>query len=593
MIQRLVKFFLGSELQNRFMLFFIILASFPILVLGGMSIYLINLSHRQDVANLENQLLEQKAEEISKFIGGAAGIIELKLGITQTEEVETKNAPWQELLIDGILASHQAFEEVAFVDLQGQERARRSKIHTDFDLMNVQHLSYFKEAVSGKTYLSDVYYTSRGPIMLIAAPVRVEDSVIQVLYARLNLSSVVRSIELGRLGTSGYLLLLDRNKVLIASPRLKENIGSGVSLVKVSRFADFTQNEFFEDNRYTSIFGGIPVIGITKFIPEYGWTLVVEWPISDADAVISDVRNQVINLTLFSILAVLLLAPIFARRLLQPIRALEEGAEEIEKGNFEKRVEIKTQDELEELGEAFNKMAGGLRRLQELRNEFVFIAAHELRSPVTALKGYVSLISEEMGSGMSENVRHYIDVITKSNERLVKLINDILEIARSEAGRLKIEVSEVKIVDEIRQIMAEAKALADPKKIILSYAEGQEYIVQADSGKLKEVAMNFVSNAIKYNREGGWVKVYHEVEGSNLITHVEDNGLGMSEDDQKHMFEKFFRANSGAVKTIQGTGLGLFITKELIEKMGGKIWFLSREGRGTRFSFSLPLVKHE
>lgn len=588
MFKKLFLYFLGSELQNRFMLFFIILASFPILILGSMSIYLIDLSHRHDVANLENQLLEQKSEEIRKFLGEVLGIIQLKLGVTQTGEVETGGKLWQEILIDGILASHSGFEEVAFADLQGRERARRSKIVTEPELTNIEHLPYFKEAVSGRVYISDVYYTTKGPVIIIASPVWLEKSVIQVLSARLNLSSIVRSIELGRLGTSGYIFLLDRNKVLVATPRLREGIHTGVSLLGVSRFNDLGQRNVSEEDRYTSIFSGVPVVGSLKFIPEYKWTLFAEWPTADADALIADVRSQVINLSLFSILAVLLLAPIFTRRLLQPIRALKDGTEEIEKGNFEKQVQIKTKDELEDLGAAFNKMASGLKRLQELKNEFVFIAAHELRSPVTAMRGYVSLIVEEMGGGMSDSVKHYLDVVTKSNERLVKLINDILEIARSEAGRLKIEVAEVKIGDEIRQIMAEAKGLADPKKISLSYESEKDHTVKADSGKVKEIVMNFVSNAIKYNREGGWVRVYHEVEGKNLVTHVEDNGLGMSEDDQKHMFEKFFRANSGAIKTIQGTGLGLFITKELIEKMGGKVWFLSREGRGTRFSFSLP-----
>lgn len=99
-----------------------------------------------------------------------------------------------------------------------------------------------------------------------------------------------------------------------------------------------------------------------------------------------------------------------------------------------------------------------------------------------------------------------------------------------------------------------------------------------------------VSNAIKYNRENGWVKISHEFEPGFVITHVEDNGIGMTAEDQKRMFEKFFRADSARVQQITGTGLGLFITKELIEKMGGTIHVQSEEGKGSRFSFKLPVA---
>jgi len=112
----------------------------------------------------------------------------------------------------------------------------------------------------------------------------------------------------------------------------------------------------------------------------------------------------------------------------------------------------------------------------------------------------------------------------------------------------------------------------------------------ADPAKLKEVITNFVSNGIKYNNEGGWVKVSHEINDKEVITHFEDNGFGISEKEQKQLFQKFFRADIGRIKSIEGTGLGLFITKELVEKMEGRVWFKSQEGKGTTFSFSLKKV---
>jgi len=316
---------------------------------------------------------------------------------------------------------------------------------------------------------------------------------------------------------------------------------------------------------------------------------LVEWPLEDADSLIRDVRGQIVMFALFVIVAVVLLAPLFARRLLMPIRALEEGAAAIEHGDFARKVDIRTRDEMEELGSAFNRMAEGLKRLQELKNEFVFIAAHELRAPVTAIRGYLSMVFEGSAGPISKKMKEYLEPVEQAAGRLARLVDDILEIARSEAGRIKIQVFALDIRESVRTVLTEAEALALPKKITLSYDRPKDILlVLADTVRIREVLMNFVSNAIKYNNEGGWVKIYHEYEEGRIATHVEDNGLGMSKEDQEHLFQKFFRASSAKTQMIEGTGLGLFITKELVEKMGGTVWFRSEEGKGTRFSFGLP-----
>jgi len=172
-----------------------------------------------------------------------------------------------------------------------------------------------------------------------------------------------------------------------------------------------------------------------------------------------------------------------------------------------------------------------------------------------------------------------------ANDRLIQLVNDLLEIARSEAGRLKIAVSPCDVRESIAAILTEVRPLADQRKIVLTYRELEGLPqIMADPGRVKEVIMNLVSNAIKYNREGGSVEVYHEVAGRRVIIHVEDTGMGISEAEQKRVFEKFFRSESAKVGEIEGTGLGLFITKEIVEKMGGEVWFISEEGKGSRFS---------
>lgn len=586
---RFFKFIAGSRLRNKFAVFFIVLAVSPLLILGSLTLYLIDISHRQDVSNLGLQLIDQKIEEVEKFFADTLGILELRVGFTQKSDIELSQ---QNFLLEGLLEENRSFDEVSFINLTGKETAKKFRSGGEIELIDVSLLGKFKTSVSGEDYIGSVYYTLSGPRITLSAPVKNRnDDIIQVLSAEVNLGEISRAVELARLGSSGYIILVDKNGDLIASR--EKGLSVGANLSGIDRIKSVLSGQIFDalgqKDRYFSFMNARPVVGAAKRVPKIGWGALVEWPLSDADALIKDVRNQVLTLTLISVLAVLFLAPIFALRLLRPIHDLETGAAEVEKGNFEHKVEITTKDELEDLGTAFNKMLQGLKRLQELKNEFVFIAAHELRAPVTAVKGYVSMLLEGDAGALPSKAIEFLKPVNQANERLIGLVNDILEIARSEAGRLKIEVSATDIGPLIKATVLELKPLADEKKIGLVYEEFQKpAIALTDNDRFKEILTNLISNAVKYNHEKGWVKVANEAGDNSIITHVEDNGFGMSEEDQKHIFEKFFRAETGKVKEITGTGLGLFITKELVEKMGGRIWFQSNPGHGSKFSFSLP-----
>jgi signal transduction histidine kinase len=585
-----------SNLQNRLLLFFIIFATLPVLLLGGLTLYLMDLSHRRDVSSLELQLIDQKIEEIEKFFSDTLGILELRVGFHQKSEIELSQ---QKFLLNGLLEENRAFEEVSFINLEGKETSKKGRAElpesVSIELQDVSGLQKFMVAKNGENFQGDVYYTLSGPFVNLAAPVRNRNNeIIQILSAEVNLSQIVRSIETSSLGFSGWLVLVDKDGALIAQ-RSGSDVFRGQVLLGFSRIKRVLEGGLLdglsEEDRYKSFFGRVPVVGAGKKISGIGWALLAEWPLEDADALIREVRGKLMTFALIALVAVTVLAPLFARRLLEPIRELEAGTAEIEKGNFEKRLQIKTKDELEELGAAFNRMAQGLKRLQELKNEFTFIAAHELRAPITAITGYLSMILEGSAGAISDKLKEFLQPIQQANDRLVRLVDDILEIARSEAGRITIEVFAVDIREVIKITLQELQPMADEKKVTLSYKGPQNLLlVLADPARLREVMANFITNGIKYNNPGGFVKIYHEIQENKVVTQVEDNGLGIPEKEQEHVFEKFFRSEIGKEKTIQGTGLGLFITKELVLKMGGKIWFRSQEGRGTCFSFSLPRI---
>ena len=234
-------------------------------------------------------------------------------------------------------------------------------------------------------------------------------------------------------------------------------------------------------------------------------------------------------------------------------------------------------------------MAQGLKRLHELRNEFVFIAAHELRAPTTVIKGYISMILEGDTGVITHKTKGFLQEADKANQQLLQLVSDLLEIARSEAQRIEIKVTPIDLEESVASVLSEIQSLTGEKHISVLYNRSRDsHTVLADTTRVKEIMMNLVTNAIKYNRKEGTITVTHEVRDREIITHVQDTGFGMPAREQNKIFEKFYRTTTARKSGEQGTGLGLFITKELIERMGGKIWFQSKEGEGSIFSFSLP-----
>lgn len=581
-----------SKIRTKFLLFIIVLAVVPVLVLGTLTFWALFSYHQYNVSELETQLIDQKIKEIEKFFSGTMGILEIKVGFTQKSDIELSQ---QLFLLDGLLAENSAFQEVSFINLDGKETAKKARTDVELELFDVSRLEKFKQVSQGKNYISDVYYTLSGPFITLAAPVyNRNNEIIQFISSEVSLSQIRDLVKSAVLGSSGYLLLLDSNGFL-AAQGLSNNIGIGTSLDFMDRVRRILAGQTLDGlnvrDRYQSFASNLPVVGAGKKIQELNWVLLVEWPVAEADLIIKQVRNQVILFTLFGVLAVLVLTPFFAQHLASPVRKLQVGVKEIEKGNFEHYVEIKTKDELEELGSAFNEMAKGLKRLQELKDEFVFIAAHELRAPVTVIRGYISMLLEGEGGELSKEAKEMLIPVMKSGDGLNRLVDDLLQVARSEAGRIEIKVMPCDIKEVIKNTADGLSLLAREKSIILIY-EPQDGLpkVLADQDKLAEVMKNLIDNAIKYTVGSGRVVIYHEIKDNILITSVKDTGIGIPKEKQEKLFQKFFRVKTQETQDIQGTGLGLWLVKQLIEKMNGKIWVVSEQGKGSIFSFSLPLA---
>lgn len=228
-----------------------------------------------------------------------------------------------------------------------------------------------------------------------------------------------------------------------------------------------------------------------------------------------------------------------------------------------------------------------LKHLDKLKDEFVFIAAHELKNPVTAIRGYLYMLQKQMYGGIPAKLKEPIEQLNTSNQQLVQLVNDLLQIARAEAKTITIRTEPVNLCQVVDETIASLKPLAQQKKLALVHDCQEEQRVMADANRLTEILNNLISNSIKYS-DKGTIRVSHSVEQTQVVTHVADQGVGIDKEDQEKIFTRFFRSAEEKVKGIPGTGLGLFIVKQLVDKMKGEIWFTSEKGQGTVFSFSLP-----
>lgn len=247
----------------------------------------------------------------------------------------------------------------------------------------------------------------------------------------------------------------------------------------------------------------------------------------------------------------------------------------------------------EKLVETRMREAEQAKELLRLKDQFVFIAAHELRTPATAIKWNLELLgSGDNSKQLSSQGQQILGRLQQSNERLLTLVQDILGVARIEGKTIKVALSPVSPKEVAQSSIQETESEAHKMDVkITEDISASLPRVAADPVRFKEVFINLLTNGIKFNKRGGSVTLSAKQDDNSVVVSVSDTGMGFSEEDKKHAFEKFWRAEDVKAKGVEGTGLGLFIIKNLLDLMNGEIWFESELGKGTTFYIRLPVYE--
>jgi signal transduction histidine kinase len=443
-----------------------------------------------------------------------------------------------------------------------------------------------------------------------------------VIVADVDLRSVLEALDRARIGTAGYAYAVDSNGELIAHPdpnlvlrhtsfanlpqvraALAEGAAAPAGVVTTGRDRD-----------------GKEVLSAFQRVTPPGWWVFVEEPLSEAFAPIESAIWRTVLLLIVFLLVALVTSVLLARNLVRPIESIQAAAANIGSGALNQRIEISSRDELGALAAEFNRMAARLQafyaglekqvqeRTQELatalaeldeksreleaasrhKSEFLANMSHELRTPLNAISGFSQVLRKQLFGEINEKQAEYLDDILGSARHLLSLIDDVLDLSKVEAGQIDLQVAPFSLPEALERgvVIVRERAMKGGVQVSLSSDPGVDTVI-GDERRIIQVIFNLLSNAVKFTPAGGTIDVASTRLDGEVRVSVSDSGLGIAPEDQDRIFEEFQQADAGKEQR-EGTGLGLALSKRLVELHGGRIWVDSELGKGSTFVFTLP-----
>jgi signal transduction histidine kinase len=292
---------------------------------------------------------------------------------------------------------------------------------------------------------------------------------------------------------------------------------------------------------------------------------------------------------LMSLFAAILASLFFISTLMKPVTRIRDMASRIARGDLTSRVNYASNDELGDLSKTINAMAEELKKLEQARSEFLGNVSHELKTPLTIIKGFaLTLLSEP---GIPKEWTRSLELINRESDRLTALVEEILELTRLRSGRLALRLVPCDVEELLASVHCQMLPRAEKLGVALELDMERDLpTITADPDRLKEILINLIDNSLKYSQQGGSALIRARNGAGMIGLEVRDRGPGIPQEDIPFLFERFFRGSARSSK-IEGSGLGLAIVKELVEAHGGTIAVKSTMGEGTVFEVSLPLNK--
>ena len=480
----------------------------------------------------------------------------------------------------------------------------------------------FVEARSEGVYFGSVVFSELDGRAHMAVAIAEHAPGQGVIEADVDLRDVEDAIDRARIGPAGYAYAVDAQGTIIAHPDVNLQLAhtSFAALPQVRAALSgppTTRSDVVATGRDQD---GGEVISAFHRVDPPGWWVFVEEPLSEAFAPIQSAIWRTALLLVVFLLVAIATSVLLARNLVRPIQSIQVAAGKIGSGSLDQRINVSSRDELGALAEEFNRMAGQLQasysglehqvqdRTRELtsalsrldeqareleavshhKSQFLANMSHELRTPLNAISGFSQVLRKQLYGEINEKQAEYLDDILASARHLELLIDDVLDLSKVEAGQIELQLAPFSLPAALDRgvVIVRERATKEGVQISLSSAPGTHTVI-GDERRVRQVIFNLLSNAVKFTPAGGTVDVaVARIDGEVRVS-VSDNGPGIAKEDQVRIFEEFQQATAGKEQR-EGTGLGLALSKRLVELHDGRIWVESEPGKGSMFAFTLP-----
>lgn len=613
----------------------LIAGALPLFGIALVATTLLYFSYRQSAEEFERTILAQKQSEVERFV--VATKDSFKLFVNARNNTDIFGECVSQNLLKGYVIDNPELSDISFIKTtatsriprekgekeseecyeaerlaydqpEGYEIARIVPDTSDTELRSFLNDGAFLAAREGSFVFSSVEWREGTPFVRITAPVKNQETeeIIAVLNGELRLTRLLSIFRGSGFGESGNVFLLDEAGRVLAH-------SGGASFLQRDASGLPVRTEFSRAIVTKESFSGDRVLTAALPMTTARWTFVAEWPVRDAFAPLVSLLTRILLIGLLLFGAIIVLANIQAKEIVKPIRALQVAAVRIGKGDFVKAAHVGTHDELEDLADALNLMRADLTRLQEVRTAEVraqaltrafekeqelfeakdvllTTASHQFRTPISVLNWNIGLLKQ---MPLTKEAQELVFGIAEHAENLAMIAGDLLNATAFGAGY--VADPSPKSFDArqlLEEVVGRYRGRAEEKKLRFSWSPPSAPIPMRGSyGALRAMFENLVANAVTYTPSGGEISLLLEGTADAVRCIVRDTGIGIPESEQSHLFSSFFRASNAIAARNVGTGLGLFIARNIAVGHGGVIDVSSKEGAGATFTVMLP--RHE
>ena len=606
-----------SVLRRRYFWFLAGFVTVLLLMISAPEVYYAFGENKAHIADLQLAEARLVANRVGNF-----------LDAQEQQLIEVDSLPWH----SGVLSEEDrvseyerlmkllpAITEIEHIDAAGKRATRVSRVNANevgIAPTTGREMAIAETARTGKWYGET--YLREGNLPYVSLAISAPGKQNGVTFAQINLKFVTDVVTQIKVGTDGRAYIVDSSNHLVAHPNLslvlrrldltKQLPTDTLQQAKAAgtgRTNGFAQLALFE----TQGLEGGRVLSSAVYVEPIGWWVVVEQPYVEAFRPVIATLIRTAGFLVLGLALAFAASYMLARKLVAPILRVQQGAARLGAGDLTTRIDVRSGDELEALAGEFNKMADQLReytagleqkvaeQTAELRaanrhkSEFLANMSHELRTPLNAVIGFSDALKEQYFGPLNDKQAEYVGDINSSGQHLLSLINDILDLSKIEAGKMELETARFNVAAAIDNaiILIRERALRQNLKIsaVIDPTVGE---IEADERKVKQILVNLLSNAVKFSYPGGVVRVTARHVTNTLEIAVSDTGQGIAPDDQATIFEEFRQLHSSGNAQHEGTGLGLSLTRRLVELHGGRIWVSSELGKGATFTIAMPLV---